>query len=520
VENIRQHPEIINPYRLTGKGFGDKAFVRDLGLDALLESVPFYSTDARELAKSVMVDMDTDMNTVQYRQEALHDLISDKNLLGDVQKCVRSLNELEYRLVGFNDNSNLTNGLLLFKDYRKFIQNPPALSRAKSRALKEVDSYLRSIRASEEFSELCSFIQRIGSLGGVVFKVSLDKDGSPLKMSALELVEKDPEDKSGVLAFFARLLRKRKFEESLISGARLNEAGRVIQGFIDRQFLPIIQAYLDQINEVTELLEPLAFYASFAEYFVTLKEQGFDVCSPTLLPVEERRMTVRNARNPLLVKDGKDGHRIVPNDIIYTPAQNMFVITGPNNGGKTTYAMTVGLMQLMSQKGLFVPAESAEASFVDGIYTHFVAPDDITKGEGRYRNELKRVKEIFEAATPYSLVILDEPCGGTSYEEGHRQSLVVLDGLHKLGPATYLTTHMHLVAKEVDSGRYPAAKNLSPECIYDGRKIKYTYRMRAGASGKSYGEEIAREIGLMPEDISRIVSEKAEKQGYRDITRG
>ena len=173
----------------------------------------------------------------------------------------------------------------------------------------------------------------------------------------------------------------------------------------------------------------------------------------------------------------------------------------------------------MSQKGLFVPAESAEVSFVDGIYTHFVTPDDITKGEGRYRNELIRVKEIFEAATPYSLVILDEPCGGTSYEEGCHQSLVVLDGLHKLGPATYFTTHMHTVAKEVDGSRYPAAKNLSAECLYDGTKIKYTYKIRPGAAGKSYGEEIARDVGLMPETISQIVSKRAEKQGYGDIIR-
>jgi DNA mismatch repair ATPase MutS len=96
---------------------------------------------------------------------------------------------------------------------------------------------------------------------------------------------------------------------------------------------------------------------------------------------------------------------------------------------------------------------------------------------------------------------------------------VVLDGLHRLGPATYFTTHMHLVAQEIDSGRYPAAKNLSVECLYQGKKIKYTYKVGEGAAGKSYGEEIAREIGLMPENISQMVSKRAEKQGYRDIIR-
>ena len=106
-----------------------------------------------------------------------------------------------------------------------------------------------------------------------------------------------------------------------------------------------------------------------------------------------------------------------------------------------------------------MPAESAEISLVDSIYTNFVAPDDLTKGD---RNELKRMKQIlFEKATPYNLVILDEPCGGTSYEEGQKESLTLLDGFHKLGCLTYFTTYMHPLSKEVDNGKYSAAKNLS-----------------------------------------------------------
>jgi DNA mismatch repair ATPase MutS len=78
---------------------------------------------------------------------------------------------------------------------------------------------------------------------------------------------------------------------------------------------------------------------------------------------------------------------------------------------------------------------------------------------------------------------------------------------------------MHLVAEAVDSGRYPAARNLSVECRYDGKKIKYTYKVNAGASNRSYGEEIARDVGLMPERIEELVSRRAEKQGYAEIIR-
>ena len=156
---------------------------------------------------------------------------------------------------------------------------------------------------------------------------------------------------------------------------------------------------------------------------------------------------------------------------------------------------------------------------MDGIYTHFITPDDIAQGEGRYRNELRRMKEIFEKATPYSLVILDEPCGGTRYEEGLRQSLAILDGFHKLGSATYFTTHMHPLTKEVDKGRYPAARNLTVEWKYVDHRMIYTYKINPGASDKSYGEEIAREMGLMPENIEETLFQKAEEGGYGEILR-
>jgi hypothetical protein len=519
VEQLRQHPDIIDPYRIGLSSFGERPFVKDLDLADFLSSVPFYSENTRKLAMHVVADRGSDMETVQYRQDVLQDLVSSESLLNSVQRIPSLLNRMAELGLYFLAEPSLTRGIRLLRDYRDFIKSPPDLNQAKSKALKEVESYLAAIRASDEFTGLCGFLDTVGSLGGVVFRVSLDGNGVPAKMTAMELVQKDPQDRSGILGFFGRLLGRRKFEESLQNSSGPNETGKIFQGFLDRQFLPIVMAYGEQIREVILLLEPLAFYAGFAEYFVNLKKQGFDICRPKLLPVEERTMTVKNARNPLLATEQHDGQRVVPNDIGHSAEQNMFVITGPNNGGKTTYVRTVGLVQLMAQKGLYVTAESAEVSFVDGIYTHFVTPDDIVKGEGRYRNELLRVKEILESATPYSLVILDEPCGGTSYEEGCRQSLVVLDGIHKLGPATYYTTHMHPVAEAVDQGRYPAAGNLSVECRYDGKKIKYTYKVKAGASGKSYGEEIARDIGLMPEKIEEMVSKRAEKQGYAEIMR-
>ena len=531
MDAIAKHPDILDPYHLGKDISRDRAFAADIGLDVVLSSVPFYSADSRELARSVMIDMNSDLETVQYRQEALLEFLSDADLRGKVQVYVRRLNDLEYKLRGFTERANLESGLALLRSYRESFDHLPDLDSAKSRVLTEVASYLNGIGESQGFSTLCTFLDRMDNSAELVFRVSLDRNGTPVKMYALGLDQAE-DDKHTVIAALDRLACRKRHEQSLRGGGGPNQLGRVIQEYADRQFIPIIKACVGQIQDITDLLEPLDFYASFAEFFARLRDEQFDVCRPTLWPREERRMAVSKARNPILLEttSASSGNflrrrprpgseQVVPNDIANDCDKNLFVITGPNNGGKTTYVKTVGLVQLMSQCGLLVPAESADVSFVDGIYTHFVAPEDITKGEGRYRNELRRMKEILEKATPYSLVILDEPCGGTSYEEGLRQSLALLDGFHRLGPAVYFTTHMHLVAKEVDSGRYPAAKNLSVECLDEGGKLTYTYRVKEGASDRSYGEEIAREVGLMPENIMETVSRGAEEKGYGSVLR-
>lgn len=474
-----QQPEIINPYGLCRDSSEDTTFVKDLSLDTLLRSVPFTSYGAVDFASQVLSGIDSDDRTGRYRQDVFEELVTDSELRGNLERLVIGLEELRIIYEAWRTPAK---NLFLLRSYKELMQNLPDLTNVRSKALKEVNNYLNQVRGSDEFSELCEFLERIKEMIGIDFRISLSES----------------------------------------HGSELCGLEDTIQKHINKQLADVIQLYRSnsQIANIKQLLGPLDFYVGFAKYFVELREKGFDICRPTLLPKEERRMNVKNARNPLLIEARTtNGYRVVPNDVGYDPTKNIFIITGPNNGGKTTYVKTVGLIQLMAQKGLYVPAESAEVSFVDGIYTHFVAPDDITKGEGRYRNELRRIKEIFERATPYSLVILDEPCGGTSYEEGQRQSLVLLDGLHQLGAATYFTTHMHPLAKEIDSGRYPAGKNLQVECVDDGEKLRYTYRVIPGSSGKSYGKEIAREIGLTPDGLMAMILGKAKKGGYTGLLR-
>jgi len=537
MNELLSHPEIVNPYKTNRELQKDNAFIVDLGLDDLLSFIPFNESNKKEsraFAKKVLSNINTDSKTVVYRQEVFDDLVVNKHIREKIIKHIKKINELAYTLNRFDNKSSLTNGLDLLRKFREFINDAIEPREAKARAVKEVVSYFSKIKGSESFEGLCEFLNKIETSSEISFRVTIGRNGSPLRMYAVALTPKEPERKPGILSVIERLfLKKNRYEQSMESGGRVNNIGKIIQRYMDEQFLPLIKEYAKQIREVIKLLQPLDFYAGFALYFALLKEIKFDICKPVMLPAEKRKTTIKKGRNPLLLKKGilglqnassmlralNDSDKIVPNDIHHQADENMFVITGPNNGGKTTYVKTAGLVQLMSQQGLYTFAESAEVSFVDAIFTHFVTPDDITKGEGRYRNELRRMKEIFEKASPYSFVILDEPCGGTSYEEGLRQSLALLDGFHKLGAATYFTTHMHPLTKEVDKGRYQAAKNISVECILEGSNMTYTYKIKNGASQKSYGLEIAKELGLMPENIEKTVFQKAEEKGYDNVLR-
>ena len=124
MEEILRHPEIINPYRLDRDSSKDWAFVEDLGLNRLLDSVPFYSSDSKQLtkqlAREVLVNLGSNMNTVEYRQDIFQDLFSDHNLRNIIQEYVKRIDKLERKLILFNGKPNWLDGLALVRSFKDF----------------------------------------------------------------------------------------------------------------------------------------------------------------------------------------------------------------------------------------------------------------------------------------------------------------------------------------------------------------------------------------------------------------
>ncbi|MBZ0288083.1 MAG: DNA mismatch repair protein MutS, partial [Anaerolineae bacterium] len=128
----------------------------------------------------------------------------------------------------------------------------------------------------------------------------------------------------------------------------------------------------------------------------------------------------------------------------------MFIITGPNQGGKTTHIQAIALAQVLFQAGLYVPGCSARISPVDGIYTHFPVEERPSAEAGRFGEEAQRLSEIFAQATRHSLILLNESLSSTAPGESLYLARDIVRCFRLLGVRAAYTTHMHELAANLD----------------------------------------------------------------------
>jgi DNA mismatch repair protein MutS len=193
------------------------------------------------------------------------------------------------------------------------------------------------------------------------------------------------------------------------------------------------------------------------------------------------------------------------------------VLTGPNRGGKTTYARAVGVAQVLFQAGLFVPAASACLSPVDAIFTHFPTREDVRPGQGRLDLEAERLHAIFRAATPQSLILLNEALSGTSALEALDLARGLVRGLRLLGARAIYVTHLHELASHVDEinantpGDGRVASLLAE--LDDGDAgvgpPRRTFRiMPRPPRGASFAAEIAEQHGISFQQLAQLLRER------------
>ncbi|MCH2674700.1 MAG: endonuclease MutS2 [Dehalococcoidia bacterium] len=206
--------------------------------------------------------------------------------------------------------------------------------------------------------------------------------------------------------------------------------------------------------------------------------------------VSERHLKLVRARHPLLTG------AVVPVSVDLDRNQGVMLITGPNAGGKTVTLKTVGLLALMAQSGLHVPAEEAHFPRFDGVYADIGDQQSIQQSLSTFSSHITNLKNIMSRATVHSLVLVDELGSSTDPEEGSALASALLRYFQKIGSFVVATSHHRGVARFVQDqeGMVNASVDLDPETL------EPTYLVTLGLPGRSYALTIAARLGV-PQDV-------------------
>ena len=223
------------------------------------------------------------------------------------------------------------------------------------------------------------------------------------------------------------------------------------------------------------------------------------------IPINDMSVRLINARHPLLGRDA------VPVNVRLGPDWSVLVVTGPNTGGKTVAMKTVGLLALMHQAGLQIPADDGSVLPVfDGVYADVGDQQSIEQSVSTFSSHMRNVIDILEQATPASLVLLDELGTSTDAEEGSALARAILEYLADNDVSTIVTTHHRSVAVFAET----SASMMNASVQLDADSLTPTFHLTLGIPGRSYAMAIAASLGL-PEHILESAQASIEPQYLR-----
>lgn len=272
------------------------------------------------------------------------------------------------------------------------------------------------------------------------------------------------------------------------------------------------QAILEVLAELSALISPyrseIAANAKILGHldFINAKAR-FARDHKDSLPLlsTDNQVIIRQARHPLI-----DPQKVVANDIKIGDEYQSIVITGPNTGGKTITLKTFGLIQMMGQAGLFIPAqEGSTIAVFDNIYADIGDEQSLEQNLSTFSGHMENVKSILERITSRSLVLLDELGAGTDPKEGAALAMSILDYIASKGSTVVITTHY----PELKVYGYDRPETINASMEFDQETLKPTYHLLLGIPGRSDGIEITQRLGInqmIIDESKSLVSEDSQ----------
>lgn len=528
--------------------------INDLSLDYIVTTLT-EDTFEQNSIKQLMTQIECNAELIKYRCDVFEDFLRLPQLrysLAEMLTMLKELKELE-KFKKDSDASSLWQIINRLREIDRYINCITSLKDTLGKLDLTSEGLCTLRRLVNEIYEDGSFeplkqdindaFKQARQLKSVTIGVNLDDMLRPSRAGILSLNSREFTD-SGILKRFMAISTKKDggilpgndyahlktfhsasskefklaYDDTPTGQDKLSSSMKqVVTEIMDRVVRNLKDVLQKHVNvngyTFTSLMPEIIFYIRWAELIDKIQEKGLTLCKAEILPVDERRIYAEGIYNLKLAIKAVNGEElnIITNEISFNDEiGRIFILTGPNRGGKTTITQALGLAVLMAQCGIYVPCSKFAISPCDNIYTHFPADENETVDLGRLGEESKRLAEIFENATNKSLLLLNESLATTNVTEGVYIATDVIKAMRYLGVRCIFNTHMHELGANANKMNSEIQGSSKIESMVTGvENGERSFKVFINPpQGLSYAKDIAEKYGVTFEKIKMTIDKR------------
>ncbi|RMD60985.1 DNA mismatch repair protein MutS, partial [Candidatus Parcubacteria bacterium] len=470
--------------------------VQDLELNTLFNAMAQGDAFVFDVVKRVVLSGLTDLQEVHYRQDILRDCLKNTEVVRQIYQIpIRALESKRKQWLGIfalhYPSSILSGARSMLEVYLGLLKELRSIADAhagefESEGFRRFFAMIQQELDDEYLTVVANHLKALEFREGVLISAELGK-GNEGASYVLRKPNKDDRP------WIQRLVPTRSPVYSYKIPPRDEHGARALSELKDRGLNQVANAVAQSAEHVESFLNvlrlELAFYIgclNLAEQLAQLEEP---IAFPEPAPAGERRLSCQEMYDVTLALTMQ--RKVVGNEIT-ADGKDLVIITGANQGGKSTFLRSVGLAQLMMQCGMFVPAESFSANLCRGLFTHYKREEDASMQSGKLDEELGRMSAIVDALTPDALVLFNESFAATNEHEGSEIGRQIISALLERRVKVFFVTHLYEFARGFFDKQMENVLFLRAERKPSGER---TFKLREGAPlPTSYGPDLYHRI--------------------------
>ncbi|HVU07953.1 MAG TPA: DNA mismatch repair protein MutS [Verrucomicrobiae bacterium] len=473
----------------------ESALIQDLELDTLFRAMAGNDDFLLQVAKpAVLSGLDDDVETILYRQAILKDCLQNESAVREIYDIAFEAIETK-RTHWLGVFSRYPSGIL-YEAVRLLQMLMEVVGKLKhvadenagkfgSPGFKTFFATLKAELADDYFARVKTQLKELEFRDGVLLSAELGQGNQGVNYVLRKSLQPKP---NWFQKFFSRpsgytFRLDPRDEAGFRSLSELQDEG------INLAANAVAQSADHILNFFIMLRTELAFYIGCINLHRWLRHKNAPICFPVPTQTADRNHSFTELRDACLVLSMEKN--VVGNDLS-GDGKNLFVITGANQGGKSTFLRGIGIAQLMMQCGMFVAAQSFSANICRGLFTHYKREEDATMKSGKFDEELDRMSGIVDSLTPDSLLLFNESFAATNEREGAEIAKQIVHALLEARVKIFFVTHLYEFANGLWESKMNEAIFLRAERQVDGQR---TFKLLPGEPLEtSYGADLYQEI--------------------------